>query len=217
MGGFVAGVANVAIERALTSVSSNVVARRVLNVLSSLPQSLTRLRARDAAGREDVMSPRTSRGTDDHPTWPKALLARLHALARSSSAPSAAPGSLSHAEERPTTGDPGATTISQLIYDVITVDLAALTIVVDGEGPMHLPTQELILLVHLVLSAGRPVGEQQLREQLLHNASDAEGPTVRALVHQLRARLGTAGRLISFQPNRGYGLGLGDGPLIEES
>jgi DNA-binding response OmpR family regulator len=109
-------------------------------------------------------------------------------------------------ESRPTPGL-AAQDGSLLVYDVITVDLAAQTVTVDGEY-VELTKTPFVLLDLFMHKVGQAFSEGHIREHIVRSGADPIGSNVRTLVSDLRSQLGRAGHLIETVRGYGYGLGI---------
>jgi len=140
-------------------------------------------------------------GADDYIVKPfdaRELMARLDALAVRSTPPP--PAVIDN--------DPAA---QHLVHGPITIDLTT-QIVVASLQEVALPKQQFLILVHLVRNLGRPVSEEELRENVLRTSSANRSSTIRNLVGELRQRLGPAGKLIRSVRGAGYCIDCIDAP-----
>ncbi len=87
----------------------------------------------------------------------------------------------------------------------LTVDLAEERAWVDAEEIPVTPHQ-LRLLVLLIRNVGNAVSSNQIRTDILRTTASAPSSSVRDLVCELRARLGTARDIIQTVPGVGYSL-----------
>ena len=94
-----------------------------------------------------------------------------------------------------------------LAFQSIKVDLLRQRTVVD-DNEVELSKRQFLLLVYLMDRAGNAVSEHELRAKVLGTLSNVPSSTVRNHIHQLRSKLGPAGRYIRCLPGSGYAIGV---------
>jgi two-component system phosphate regulon response regulator PhoB len=128
------------------------------------------------------------------------LAARLRAILRRSSPPSADPRPQS---ARPRRTEPPVAT--RLTYDSIEVDLVEQVAMVD-QKPIDLTKTQFALLVHLLQHAERVTTQSAIREHVLRSTAATETSNVRNHLYKLKVRLGPAGAMINTVHGVGYRL-----------
>lgn len=104
-------------------------------------------------------------------------------------------------------GRHGSGQLPTLCFGPITLDLVSQTASVDGARVDLQPTQ-VRLLAQLLASPGRALSLAELIEGTFRGTHHDGGGNLRYQVHELRRKLGSAGKLIETSPG-GYGMGLG--------